>query len=341
MKGKIRGIVGSLLLATMAMSSQVSAEIPLTINAGVAQWYFDSDRDLSDTTTPWVSLEYAFNDNWAAELYYADDDTHYNDGPDADITTWQLDMLYYGGSYIGEGNRVRPYLAFGAGEIDIDAGDFDTVETVLNVGAGMRWMLTKRLGFRLEARVLRSLDEEETDVLMSAGLNYYFGKVDADVVPVVAAAPVDSDGDGIMDDVDQCPNTPAGTRVDSVGCALVVTQIASIKLKVNFPFDSAVVGDQYFSDVSELAAFLKRFEDLQVNVEGHTDSSGPESYNQQLSQRRAQAVVDLLVNEYGVSSDRLGATGYGESQPVADNDTKEGRIANRRVMATLEVEYSQ
>jgi len=341
MNKKILGIAGSLVLASAGFVSSVAAEVPLTINVGAAQWYFDRDRDLNDTATPWVSLEYAFNDNWAAEIYYADDDARYEDGPRADVTTWQLDMLYYGGSYIGEGNRVRPYLAFGAGEIDIDAGDFDTVETTVNLGAGLRWMLTKRFGVRLEARVLHSLDEERNELLVGAGLNYYFGKVDADVVAVAAPAPVDSDGDGVTDDVDQCPGTPAGTRVDSVGCPLPVTQIASIKLKVNFPFDSAVVGDQYFSDIGELATFLKRFEDLQLDVEGHTDSSGPDSYNQQLSQRRAQAVVDLLVNEHGLSRDRLEAKGYGESRPVASNDTRDGRIENRRVMATLEVEYAE
>jgi OOP family OmpA-OmpF porin len=102
-----------------------------------------------------------------------------------------------------------------------------------------------------------------------------------------------------------------------------------------------VVQEQYFSDLSELAAFLKRFSDLQVDVEGHTDSTGPESYNERLSQQRAQAVVDLLVNQYGIESRRLEARGYGESQPVASNDTREGRAQNRRVMATLEVEYEE
>ncbi len=340
MKGKILGIVGSVVFAAAGWVAPVAAELPVTVNVGVAFWAFDNDRNLDDTGTPWVSLEYAFDDNWAAEFYYADIDTQYKDGLDADVTTWQLDMLYYGGSYIGQSPRVRPYVAFGAGEIDIDAGHFDTVETTVNVGAGVRWMITDYLGVRFEARVLRSLDENQSDLLFSTGLNYYFGKVKADVVVVAAPVPVDSDGDGVYDDTDQCPGTPSGTRVDSVGCPLPVTRIASIRLKVQFPFDSSVVGDQYFSDVSELAAFLKRFDELQVNVEGHTDSSGPESYNQQLSQRRAQAVVDLLVNEYGVSGDRLEAAGYGESQPVASNDSKDGRAENRRVMATLEVEYT-
>tara|TARA_R110002110_G_scaffold415561_2_gene651017 strand:- start:252445 stop:253491 length:1047 start_codon:yes stop_codon:yes gene_type:complete len=328
------------------VSAPASAEIPITLNAGYGYWYFDEDRqdgagnELDQGSTPWAGLEYAFNDNWAAEILYAEGDTSFEGGGvDADVTTWQLGMLYYGGSYIGEANRIRPYLAFGAGEIDIDAGAFDTVETTLNAGGGIRYMLTKRLGLRLEARALYSLDESNVDALVSAGLNFYMGKVDPDPVPVVAAAPMDSDGDGVMDDRDRCPGTEAGVRVDVDGCPLPVARVASVKLKVNFGFDSTVVQEQYFDDLEELAVFLKRFEDLQVDVEGHTDSVGPESYNQQLSQRRAQAVVDLLVNQHGIAAQRLEAKGYGESQPVASNDTAEGRAENRRVMATLEVEY--
>jgi OOP family OmpA-OmpF porin len=247
-------------------------------------------------------------------------------------------MLYYGGSYIGNIPRIRPYLALGVGEIDIEARDFDTVETTVNAGLGVRWMMTPRFGARLEAKMLHSLDESHNDWLMMAGLNYYFGKVAADVV---AAAPLDSDGDGVYDDRDQCPGTPAGTRVDAVGCPLPVAQVASIKLKVNFPFDSDVVQERYFSDIAELAAFLRRFDDLDVDVEGHTDSQGDDVYNQQLSERRARAVVDLLVNEHGIARDRLDPVGYGETRPVADNATAEGRAENRRVMATLEVEFEE
>lgn len=327
------------LLAVAGMSA--SAEVPITFNLGIGGWMFDGDRELDDTTdTPWTSLEWAFNDKWAAEILYSDDDTSQEKGLfDADVTTWQLSMLYYGGSYIGKPMRVRPYAVFGAGEIDIDADFADSVETTLNGGLGLRWMLTKRLGVRLEGRLIYSLDENRRDGFFTAGLNYYLGRVEPKPEPV--AAPVDSDGDGVTDDMDQCPNTPPGTRVDSVGCPLPVAQVASIKLKVNFAFDSAVVQERYFTDLAELAAFLKRFEDLYVDIEGHTDSVGPEDYNMQLSQRRAQAVVDLLVNEYGIAPQRLKAVGFGETSPVASNDTKEGRAENRRVMATLEVEYEE
>lgn len=341
MKQKILAGVAAMAATASMLSAPVSAEVPLTINAGVGQFVFDGDRRLKDTETPVVGLEYAFTDNWAAEIMYAEDSTRYNDGTETDVAAWQVGMMYYTGSYIGGGNRVRPYLAFGMGEIDIDAGAFDTVETTANAGGGLRWMLTPRFGARVDARMLHSLDESDNDFLLTAGLNYYFGKVSEDAAPAVAvaAAPVDSDGDGVNDDRDQCPGTAAGTRVDATGCPLPVTQVASIKLKVNFDFDATKVKEVYFNDVNELAVFLKRFSDLQVNVEGHTDNVGPENYNQQLSQRRAQAVVDLLVNQHGINASRLQAVGYGESRPVASNDTSSGRAENRRVMATLEVEY--
>ena len=338
MKKQLLALGAAAILAVT--SSIASAEVPLTLNIGMGQWMLDNSRDVKDTETPWTSLEWAFNDNWATEIMYAEDRTRLDgSGARADIATWQLSMLYYGGSYIGKPNRIRPFVAFGAGEIDIDADFADTVETTLNAGLGLRWMITRSFGLRLEGRLLYSLDESKRDGLFTAGLNYYFGQVEPKPEPV--AAPVDSDGDGVTDDIDQCPNTPPGTRVDSVGCPLPVAQVASIKLKVNFAFDSDQVQERYFTDLAELAAFLKRFEDVYVDIEGHTDSVGPDDYNMQLSQRRAQAVVDVLVKDHGIAPQRLNAVGFGETKPVASNDTKEGRAENRRVMATLEVEYEE
>lgn len=331
------------LLVAMA-TPVVQAEIPLTLNMGLGQWFIDGSREVDDTLTPWVGFEWAFNDTWAAEAIYAHDDARLEkiDGR-ADVTTWQVGMLYYGGSYIGNSNRIRPYAAFGAGEIDVDKGFESSVEKTVNAGLGLRWMFTQRFGARFEARMLYSLDDHNEDTLLSVGLNYYLGKVTPDAAPASLAAAdapsSDEDNDGVMDAKDQCLGTAPGVRVDSVGCPLPVTEVASIKMMVNFGVDSTTVEEKYFADIAELGAFLQRFEDVYVDVEGHTDSTGPESYNQKLSQRRAQAVVELLVNQYGIAPQRLEAKGYGESQPVADNATAQGRAENRRVMATLEMQY--
>ena len=345
---KARQLLAATALALGTAAGPALADVPLTLNLGWGDWNIDDDRGLRDTDTPWLGVEYSLSERWAAEFIYAEDDTSYRDGPDADIITWQLGALYYLDDFRSPDRSVTPYLALSAGEIDIDADTFDTVETTIAAGGGLRWMWTDRLGVRAEARMLHSLDENHNDWVFSLGLNYYLGDLadasrgaGATTGAAMTAAELDSDGDGVMDDKDQCPGTPAGTRVDAMGCPLPVSKVASIKLKVNFPFDSAVVEEQYFSDLQELATFLKRFDDLDVDVEGHTDSSGPDDYNQLLSQRRAQAVVDLLVNQYGIDGGRLEAKGYGESRPVADNATREGRAENRRVMATLEVEYEE
>jgi len=137
----------------------------------------------------------------------------------------------------------------------------------------------------------------------------------------------DSDGDGVVDRLDQCPNTPRGDKVDARGCTLAST----IQLKgVNFDNDSAAIRADARAILDEAAATLKRYPQIRVEVAGHTDSQADDAYNQALSQRRAQAVVDYFMQQ-GIEAGRLTAKGYGEAQPIADNATAEGRAGNRRV----------
>lgn len=137
----------------------------------------------------------------------------------------------------------------------------------------------------------------------------------------------DSDGDGVVDSADKCPGTPAGTAVDNTGCELA----EAYELKgVNFEFDSARLTADSTASLDDALKILMRHKDLEVEIAGHTDSTGADGYNQKLSERRAAAVRDYLVG-HGVDAVRLTVKGYGEAQPVADNATKEGRAKNRRV----------
>ena len=115
--------------------------------------------------------------------------------------------------------------------------------------------------------------------------------------------------------------------MDNKGCTLLNT----IVLKgVNFENDSAVLRDDASAILDDAVAIFKRYPALKVEVAGHTDSSGSDAYNQQLSARRATAVMEYFVGK-GVAAAQLTAKGYGESQPVADNGTADGRALNRRV----------
>jgi outer membrane protein OmpA-like peptidoglycan-associated protein len=141
--------------------------------------------------------------------------------------------------------------------------------------------------------------------------------------------PLDADADGVADYLDQCPNTEKGKQVDAKGCPLV-TKARGVLKGVNFKFGSAELAATSFKVLDETAAALNEFPEVKVEVQGHTDSTGPAEANTKLSQARAQAVMDYLVGK-GVDAKRLTAKGYGPDKPIADNKTKVGRAKNRRV----------
>jgi len=109
-----------------------------------------------------------------------------------------------------------------------------------------------------------------------------------------------------------------------------------VELDVKFDFDKASVKEESYGDIKNLADFMTQYPQTTTVVEGHTDSVGSDAYNQTLSERRANAVRDVLVNQYGVGVDRVNAVGYGEARPVADNANADGRAVNRRVEAEVE-----
>ncbi|MCC6202993.1 MAG: OmpA family protein [Gammaproteobacteria bacterium] len=152
--------------------------------------------------------------------------------------------------------------------------------------------------------------------------------------PAPAPAPVreqprDSDGDGVLDTTDACPNTPRGTRVDNRGCPVAGQTLLRLE-GVTFAYDSATLTADAKTTLDKAVPMLKDNASVRVNVDGHTDSRGSEQYNQSLSQRRAQAVVDYLI-EKGIARDQLTARGFGESAPVAANDSEANMARNRRV----------
>jgi OmpA-OmpF porin, OOP family len=151
--------------------------------------------------------------------------------------------------------------------------------------------------------------------------------------PAVVTPPLDSDGDGVPDSRDQCPGTPPGVAVDEYGCP----RRGAVTLRgVNFEFNSTTLTRDSHAELDAVAKDLQIHPRLKVELQGHTDSSGSASYNQALSQRRAEAVRDYLVSR-GIPGAQMSAKGYGETQPIADNSTSAGRMENRRVvMAVLE-----
>jgi outer membrane protein OmpA-like peptidoglycan-associated protein len=116
----------------------------------------------------------------------------------------------------------------------------------------------------------------------------------------------------------------------------VLAEKVTIELEVLFETDKSIVRPEYYDKISELAAFMTKYPNTVVTIEGHTDSRASDSYNQALSQRRVDAVKQVLITQFSVMPERLTAIGYGESQPRASNDNAAGRQLNRRVVAVVE-----
>jgi len=164
-------------------------------------------------------------------------------------------------------------------------------------------------------------DEPEAYVAgaaLGAGLGYLFcheKKVPPPPAPTPAPAPAPAPPP---------PPPPPPPPEPEVGSKIISLEGA------NFDFNKASLKAEGMAKLDQAAAVMAEHADLTVGVEGHTDSVGSDAYNQKLSERRAQAAVDYLVSK-GVDASRLQPTGYGESKPVASNDTAEGRAQNRRV----------
>jgi len=152
--------------------------------------------------------------------------------------------------------------------------------------------------------------------------------------------PIDSDKDGVCDGLDKCPGTPAGVKVDKDGCPLPeIVEKGRTTLEVLFDFDKSTIKGNYSKDIDALADVMKKYEDLNVTIEGHTDNlnrSKNPNYNKKLSQRRADAVKKYLVEKSGINAKRLTAIGFGAEKPIASNETEEGRQKNRRVEAAVD-----
>ena len=237
-------------------------------------------------------------------------------------------------------STVSLYTLVGAG-VEIFDDEFANNEDGLfgNYGAGIKMNVYEDLAMKIDVRHAIEADHGDNTLLYNVGLSVPFGKISkpapvvekpAPVVekPAPVAAPKDSDNDGVIDSLDECPNTMAKAKVDSVGCMTLVN------LNINFDTNPAVIKDSYNSRVVEFANMMKANPKLKATIGAHTDSVGSDAYNQKLSEKRATSAVKALT-DLGVDSTKIKAVGYGESKPVATNATTEGKAQNRRVEAVM------
>ncbi|MDY0267748.1 outer membrane beta-barrel domain-containing protein [Trichloromonas sp.] len=393
-----------------------------TISPMYGGYLFEGDQNFEDDNNENFGLALGYNltksFSLEAAVNYIDDfDGRNNQGQATELEglLYRLEGLYH----FMPDNALVPYIAVGAGNLSLnpEEGRYDDTFGA-NYGVGVKYYVSDTVAFRVDARHFIAFDQgvdegnhTNNNLLYTAGLHFQIGGesaapaprdsdgdgvtddldkcpdtpkgvvvdadgcpvdsdgdgvpdyldkcpdtpegvvVDANGCPVVGDAdgdgvaddldkcpdtpkgvvvdadgcPVDSDGDGVYDYLDKCPGTPRGVVVDEKGCPL------SFTMQIEFDFDKADIRPMYHNKLKEAANFINKYPANQILVAGHTDSKGTDAYNKELSQRRADNVRTYLVNKFGISADKLVARGYGESQPIASNNTDAGRQQNRRV----------
>ena len=214
----------------------------------------------------------------------------------------------------------------------------------VNVGAGYSVELNERFSLYSEAVIYRDVNNGYTDQGFKIGVQYAFGDVKKSPVvnKVVKQAVVekvidlDIDNDGINNSDDLCNNTSANVKVDSKGCALFAEKAVAINLNVPFANNSSQMTATIMNDVQRLADFMKEYKNTSVVIEGHSSAVGNAKYNLSLSQKRAKAIKNLLINEFDIDASRLSSEGFGETQLISKGNTSTDHNMNRRVVAKIE-----
>ncbi|GAA0825841.1 OmpA family protein [Marinomonas arenicola] len=145
----------------------------------------------------------------------------------------------------------------------------------------------------------------------------------------------DDDHDGVINSRDVCPNTPLGALVTLQGCPEKSSSVFSMDMQILFKPNKSVVSPRFYGKIQQLANFLIDNPETKVRIEGHTDNAGEAKINQQLSQDRANAVSEILIDKFRIAPRRVTAVGYGNRKPIASNSTDEGKMKNRRVVAEV------
>ncbi len=219
----MRPVALAALATSLATPAIAESQQTIYLNPFAGFQLFDDKRDLSETGTYGVGIEYRFRPHWSVEAIYsrADADRKYVDGK-SEFEELRLDGTYY---FAGPDEAWNPYVSMGAGHAEFGMGDtisYNTAgtahdETRVNLGAGFRYNVSDMISIRGDLREFHGIDESTFDTMVSLGLSWAFHRTVSDPAP---KAPADADNDGVPDSRDQCAGTPAGAQVDSRGCEL-------------------------------------------------------------------------------------------------------------------------
>ncbi len=251
------------------------------------------------------------------------------------------------GKFLKEDVLIAPYLAAGIAYWNFKNNNAPNTKTgVIGIplSAGLSFNVhprvnilaqtTYNLNFNDNAENYTYNTKKDNWLQYSVGVGFNFGKGSDNTT----TKKKDSDKDGVADEIDRCPNTRKGAKVDEFGCEIVSvdanTELKGIIKNVLFETSSDQLKEESKTELDKVVTILYKFPSSILIIEGHTDNTGTAALNLDLSNRRAESVKAYLVSK-GIDAARLIAKGYGQSMPLVSNDTPEGRSLNRRVELIL------
>ena len=353
-------------VVTVAQAEVKAGSVSITPFAG--GYFFEGNENLKDSVVYGLRAGYNFTKNIGLEGYYSflQSRIQYQDQleePWQNISNYGIEGLYH---FMPE-SRFVPFIAIGLGGIyyskafHYDIGPpgehFESNKFSVDYGAGLKLFLTDNIALRADVRHILPLNDRYNDLLVTLGINFAFSVekkiIEAKVEEPPPPPPVAPPAPKVEEPppppppvapptpkVEEPPPPPAPvTPPVSVEEKVVVKPVIIEKgrqtLNVKFNFDNSTIKKNYYKDINNLVKVMKDYPDLNVVIEGHTDSVGTTAYNKKLSQKRAYTVKKYMVSK-GIDANRIKARGFGEKRPIASNKTGKGRMKNRRVEAAVD-----
>lgn len=304
---KLGILLSGLFVSAFVHSVSAETEGNVYLGLGASSLALDNNRVIGvPTSSPGHSskmfsaiLGYQFDDRWSLDLTLGTD-------VGGEVNTDQALINVY--RFFGL-KQWKPYVSAGFSGFSVDNAVDDSTEQI-QAGIGVSGALSHNLELRVGYQLLYDLgDESNYDKALGIALNWHFKKPTAVAVSQPAPEP---------------ESVPKQKEV-----------VDTFELLVQFDFDKSDVKAVFGPQFEEIARVLKENPEISMTIEGHTCWIGTEEYNQGLSQRRADAVKDEFVQEYGIALNRITTVGFGETRPVADNNTLAGRQKNRRAIAVI------
>jgi len=392
MRGEIRPAVLSavavclvmFMYAPVAFADNLPGNFTGSLFAGRAR--FDSDIHYFDENFRGGAIGYDFSRKLSAELSYSYMRTEENTVPgrdvNASVSIIRAEALYHLPK-IKSDLTIVPFLAAGTGTFVFKSdreGSSADPDIAVDYGLRLKWFFVHDLALRADVRHaigFKQIDDSYNVLLYYFGLTYEKREREMAAVPVEApppakeiapaapAPPIDSDRDGVPDDVDKCPGTPAGVAVDKDGCpkdsdgdgvpdyfdkcpntplgtkvdangcpppvkATMTRQGSYYFGNIYFDFNKTAIKPDSRPVLQNVIEYLDKNPEVRMEIQGHADIIGMQGYNLKLSEARADAVRKYLVSK-GIAAERLTTKGFGVTKPVASNKTKAGRAKNRRI----------